>query len=133
MPATTAVCVSLVFLPCGTSSGPGNRSDFKKGWPPSGSRAASAPWIERGRPTGGHAVNVPSGLDYRHGSRYKDRDEGDLDESDEVFLRTVEDGVQPAIAAHPSQGALDANTLRNEGPAVTAGAGLDGDAEGLAG
>src|SRR5688500_2727891 len=75
MPAITAVCVILVFLPCGTGSGPCNRSDFKEGWPPSGSRAASAPWIERGRPTGGHEVNVPSGLDYSHGSRHKDRPE----------------------------------------------------------
>ena len=38
---------------------------------------------------------------------------------------------QPAVAADPGQGALNdpPNTLRNQGSAVTAGAGLDGDAE----
>src|SRR3954469_16292397 len=62
----------------------------------------------------------------------QDGDEGDLDESDEV--PPLEDGIQPAVAADPGQGALDdpANTLRNEGPAMAAGAGLDGDAERLA-
>ena len=63
----------------------------------------------------------------------QDRDEGDLDESDEVPFRALEDGVQSAVATNPSQGALDdpPNPLRNEGPAMTAGAGLDGDAERL--
>src|SRR3954462_2731391 len=47
----------------------------------------------------------------------------------------LEDGVQPAVAADPGQGALNhpPNPLRNEGPAMTAGAGLEGDAERLAG
>src|SRR3954462_13945338 len=65
----------------------------------------------------------------------QDGDEGDLDESDEVPLGPLEDGVQPAVAANPSQGALDdpSNTFRDEGSAVTTGAWLDGDAERLAG
>jgi hypothetical protein len=74
-----------------------------------------------------------SGADFlghqAHQAAGQDRDEGDLDESDEVFFRPFEDGVQPAVAADPGQGALNPNTLRNEGPA--AGAGLDGDAEPL--
>jgi hypothetical protein len=41
----------------------------------------------------------------------QDRDEGDLNEGDEVFLRTVEDGVQPAVAADPGQGALHLPTM----------------------
>jgi hypothetical protein len=57
----------------------------------------------------------------------QDGDEGDLDESDEV--PPLEDGVQPAVATNPCQGALDPNPLRNEGSAV--GAGLDGDAKRL--
>src|SRR3954447_4022697 len=42
---------------------------------------------------------------------------------------------QPAVAAHPGQGALDdpANPFRDEGSAVTTGTGLDGDAKRLAG
>jgi hypothetical protein len=63
----------------------------------------------------------------------QDGDEGDLDESNEVPLGPLEDGVQPTVAAHPSQGALDANPFRNEGSAVPTGAGLDGDAKRLAG
>ncbi len=64
----------------------------------------------------------------------QDGDEGDLDESDEVPLGPLKDGVQPAIATNPCQRALDdpPNTFRNEGSAVTAGAGLDGDAKRLA-
>ena len=64
-----------------------------------------------------------------------DRDEGDLDESDEVALGPLEDGVQPPIATDPGQGPLNdpPNTLRDEGSAVPAGAGFDGDAERLAG
>ena len=68
-----------------------------------------------------------------HQAAGEDRNEGDLDESDEVPLGPLEDGVQPTVATNPCQGALDPNTLRNEGPAVTAGAGLDGDAKRLAG
>ena len=73
--------------------------------------------------------------DKAHQAAGQDRDEGDLDESDEVLLGPLKDGVQPAVAADPGQGALDdpPNPLRNEGSAVTAGAGLDGDAECLAG
>ena len=46
-------------------------------------------------------------------------------------LGPLKDSVQPAVAADPGQRALDnpPNPLRNEGPAMTAGAGLDGDAE----
>src|SRR3954449_12351250 len=63
----------------------------------------------------------------------EDRDEGNLDESNEVPLRPLEDGVQPAVATDPGQGALDPNPLRDEGSAMATGAGLDGDAECLAG
>src|SRR3954453_11636583 len=65
----------------------------------------------------------------------QDGDEGDLDESDEMPLGPLEDGVQPTVAANPRQRALNdpQNPLRNEGSAVTAGAGLEGDAERLAG
>src|SRR3954471_12766792 len=65
----------------------------------------------------------------------QDGDEGDLDESDEVPLGPLEDGVQPAVATDPGQGALDdpPNALRNEGSAMAAGAGLESDAECLAG
>jgi hypothetical protein len=50
-------------------------------------------------------------------------------------LGPLEDGVQPTVAAHPSQGALDdpPNPFRNEGSAVPTGAELDGDAKRLAG
>src|SRR6185295_6869279 len=46
-------------------------------------------------------------------------------------LGPLEDGIQPAVAADPGQGALDdpPNPLRNEGSAVAAGTGLDGDAK----
>ena len=37
----------------------------------------------------------------------EDGDEGDLNESDEACVRPVEDRVQPAIAAEPSEGPLD--------------------------
>ena len=63
----------------------------------------------------------------------QDRDEGDLDESDEVLLGPLEDGLQPLVAANPSQRTLDPNTFRNEGSAVAAGTGFDGDAERLSG
>src|SRR3954447_15177024 len=64
----------------------------------------------------------------------EDRDEGDLDESDEVPLGSLKDRVQPTVATDPGQRALNdpPNALRNEGSAVTAGAGLEGDAERLA-
>src|SRR3954462_11758578 len=64
----------------------------------------------------------------------QDGDEGDLDESDEMPLGPLEDGVQPAVAANPGQRALDdpPDPLRDEGSAVTADAGLDGDAKRLA-
>jgi hypothetical protein len=64
-----------------------------------------------------------------HEAAGEDRNEGDLDESDEAPLCPFEDGVQPAVATASGQGALNPNTLRNQGSAVTAGAGLDGDAE----
>jgi len=50
-------------------------------------------------------------------------------------LGPLEDGVQPAVAADPGQGTLDdpPNPLRNEGSAMTAGTGLDGDAKRLTG
>ena len=55
----------------------------------------------------------------------QDGDEGDLDKSDEVLLSPLKDGVQPAVAADPFQGALDdpPNPLRNEGAAMTAALG----------
>src|ERR1700692_565211 len=65
----------------------------------------------------------------------KDGDEGDLDEGDEVFLRALEDGVQPVVAAQPCEGPLNhpADAGRNEASIAAAGNGLDGDAESLAG
>src|SRR3954452_4468499 len=50
-------------------------------------------------------------------------------------LGPLEDGIQPAVATDPRQGPLNdpANPLRNEGSAMAAGAGLEGDAERLAG
>src|SRR3954453_23900351 len=76
-----------------------------------------------------------SGADFVGPKAYQaagqDGDEGDLDESDEV--PPLEDRVQPAVAADPGQGGLNPNPLRNEGSAVAAGAGLEGDAKLLAG
>ena len=50
-------------------------------------------------------------------------------------LGPLKDGVQPTVAADPAQRALNhpPNSLRNEGSSMAAGAGLDGDAERLAG
>jgi hypothetical protein len=65
----------------------------------------------------------------------QDGDEGDLDESGEVPLGSLKDRVQPAVATNPHQRAFDdpSNSLWNEGSAMATGAGLDGDAECLAG
>src|SRR4051812_23840240 len=65
----------------------------------------------------------------------QDGDEGDHDESNEVPLRPLEDGIQPTVAAHPRQRAFDdpSNPLRNEGSAMATGAGFDSDAKRLAG
>ena len=79
-----------------------------------------------------HQTSSADLLGYKaHEAAGEDRNEGDLDESDEV--PPLKDGIQPAVAADPGQGALDPNPLWNEGSAVTAGAGLDGDAKRLAG
>src|SRR3954447_11094376 len=63
----------------------------------------------------------------------QDRDEGDLDESDEVLLCPLEDRVQPTIAAQPGEGALHdpANSGWKEFSIPAAGDRLDGDAERL--
>src|ERR1700734_469444 len=62
----------------------------------------------------------------------KDGDEGDLDEGDEMFLRALEDGVQPAVPCErPPNHPADAG--RNEASIAAAGNGLNGDAESLAG
>ena len=52
---------------------------------------------------------------------------GDLDEGDEVFLRPLEDRVQPPAAAEPSKGTLDhpADPGREELPVAVAGDRLD--------
>src|SRR5208283_3715458 len=65
----------------------------------------------------------------------KDGDEGNLDEGDEVFLRALEDGVQPPVAAQPGEGPLNhpADAGRNEASVAATGNCLDGDAERLAG
>src|ERR1700733_15407792 len=65
----------------------------------------------------------------------KDGDEGDLDEGDEMFLRPLEDDVQPTVAAQPCERPLNhpADAGRNEASIAAAGNGLDGDAESLAG
>ena len=65
----------------------------------------------------------------------KDGDEDDLDEGDEMFLRALEDDVQPTVAAQPCERPLNhpADAGRNEASIAAAGNGLDGDAESLAG
>ena len=63
------------------------------------------------------------------------RDEGDRNECDEVFLRTLEDGVQPPVAAQPGKGPFNhpADAGRDEPSVAAAGKCLDGDPETLAG
>src|SRR4051794_12660153 len=63
----------------------------------------------------------------------QDRDEGNLDESDEVLLCPLEDRVQPTVAADPGEGALHhpANSGWKEFSIAAAGDRLDGDAERL--
>src|SRR3954469_234467 len=65
----------------------------------------------------------------------EDRNEGNHNESDEVLLRPLEDGVQPPVAAQPGKGALDdpADAGGNELSVPAAGNRLDGDAECLSG
>src|SRR5688572_30832719 len=65
----------------------------------------------------------------------EDGNEGDLDESDEVLLRPLEDRVQSAVARDPGKGPLHrpADSGRNEDAIAAAGNGLDGDTELLAG
>jgi len=65
----------------------------------------------------------------------EDRDEGDLDEGDEVFLRPLDDGVQSAVARDPAEGALrDPRDLGGDEYAVApSGDRPDGDAERLPG
>src|SRR5208283_915643 len=67
----------------------------------------------------------------------KDGDEGNLDEGDEVFLRALEDGVQPPVAAQPGEGPLNhpADAGRNEASVAAtgeAGQGSAGAAGGIA-
>src|SRR3954468_4087054 len=61
----------------------------------------------------------------------EDRNEGNHNESDEVLLRPLEDGVQPPVAAQPGKGALDdpADAGGNELSVPAARNGLDRDAE----
>src|ERR1700733_12462631 len=65
----------------------------------------------------------------------EDRDERDRNESDEVLLRALEDGVQPPVAAQPGKGPLNhpANAGRNELSVSATRNGLDGDAQCLSG
>src|SRR3954449_2185913 len=63
----------------------------------------------------------------------EDRNESNRNESDEVLLRTLEDGVQPPVAAQPGEGPLDhpADTGGDELSIPAARNGLDRDAEWL--
>src|SRR3954451_7110665 len=65
----------------------------------------------------------------------EDRNEGNHNESDEVLLRPLEDGVQPPVAAEPGEGPFDhpADAGGNELSVPAAGNGLDGDAERVTG
>src|SRR5271165_1484714 len=63
----------------------------------------------------------------------EDRDERDLDESDEVLLRALDDGIQPSVAVQLGKGPFNhpADAGGNE-PSVSAASNcLDGDAERL--
>ena len=57
----------------------------------------------------------------------QDRDEGDLDESDEVLLCPLEDRVQPPVIRNPGEGALNdpADSGREELAITAASDGLD--------
>src|SRR5271156_6403249 len=61
----------------------------------------------------------------------EDRDERDRNESDEVLLRALEDGVQPAVAGQPGKGPFNhpADVGGDELSVSAASNGLDGDAE----
>src|ERR1700756_255533 len=61
----------------------------------------------------------------------EDRDERNRNERDEVFLRALEDGVQPPVAAEPGERPFNhpANTGRDEPSVAATGNRLDGDAE----
>src|ERR1700756_4888979 len=61
----------------------------------------------------------------------EDRDERDRNESDEVLLRALEDGIQPPVAAQPGKRPLNhpADAGGNELSVSAARNGLDRDAE----
>src|ERR1700759_1182817 len=65
----------------------------------------------------------------------EDGDERNRNEGDEVFLRALEDDVQPPVAAEPGERSLNhpANAGRDEPAVAAAGNGLDGDTESLTG
>ncbi len=62
-------------------------------------------------------------------------DECNRNECDEVFLRALEDNVQPPVAAEPGEGPFNhpTNAGRNELSVAAARDHLDGDAERLTG
>jgi hypothetical protein len=61
----------------------------------------------------------------------QDGNESDCDEGDEVFLRPLEDGVQPPVIGNPGEGALHhpADSSWKEFSIAAASDGIDGDAE----
>src|SRR3954466_1054720 len=61
----------------------------------------------------------------------QDRDEGDLDESDEVLLCPLEDRIQPTVAAQPGEGALHHPANSGWKEFSIPGDRFDGDAERL--
>src|SRR3954468_6867215 len=65
----------------------------------------------------------------------EDRNESNRNESDEVLLRTLEDRIQPPVAAQPGEGPLDhpADTGGDEPSIPAASYCLDADAEYLPG
>src|SRR3954464_12061279 len=65
----------------------------------------------------------------------EDRNEGNRNESDEVLLRALDEGVQPSVAGEPGERPLNhpADAGGNELSVSTARDGLDGDAECLTG